>query len=129
MKKFESTEWFKKYFYFFKEHISDDKYLKLYRVDSNLVDYNTDTLKNTLEFTSENEDMFLRFDASVYETLNKTDSDRYEYIYPEISFNKNLISSPELGTIDLQSNFKVSKYNTNQYSNFLQMILIGRVTN
>ena len=34
--------------------ISDDKYLKLYRVDSNLVNYNTDTLKNTLEFTSEN---------------------------------------------------------------------------
>ena len=59
MKKFESGDGLKNTFTFSNEHISDDKYLKLYRVDSNLVDYNTDTLKNTLEFTSENEDMFL----------------------------------------------------------------------
>ena len=32
------------------EHISNDKYLKLYRIKSNLVDYDTDTLKNSLEF-------------------------------------------------------------------------------
>ena len=119
VKKFESRDGLKNTFTFSNEHISDDKYLKLYKVNSNLVDYNTDTLKNTLEFTSEKDDMFFGFNASVYEMLNKKDSDRYEYIYPEISYNKNLMSSPELGTIDLQSNLKVSKYNTNQYSNFL----------
>ena len=93
--------------------------MKLYKVESNLLDYNSDTLKNSLEFTSEKDDMFFGFNASVYETLNTKNSDKYEYIYPEINFNKNLISDPKFGTIDLESNYKVSTYNTNQYSNFL----------
>ena len=51
----------------FNEHISDDKYLKLYKIKTDLVDYNTDTLKNSIEFTREDEDSFFGFNASVYE--------------------------------------------------------------
>ena len=101
------------------EHISDDKYLKLYRIKSDLVNYDTDTLKNSLEFTSENEDNFFGFNVSAYETLNKNNSDKYEYIYPEITFDKNLISNSKIGTLDLQTNYKINKYDTNKYTNFL----------
>ena len=37
----------------FLKNVSDDKYLKLYKIKSNLVDYNTDVLESSLNFTSE----------------------------------------------------------------------------
>ena len=55
------------------------------------MDYNTDTLKNSIEFTREDEDSFFGFNASVYEFINKTNNDKYEYIYPELTLDKNLI--------------------------------------
>ena len=41
------------------QEVSNDKYLKLYKIDSNLVDYNTQTLENSINFTQEREDLFL----------------------------------------------------------------------
>ena len=37
------------------QEVSNDKYLKLYKIDSNLVDYNTQTLENSINFTQERE--------------------------------------------------------------------------
>ena len=101
------------------EHVSNDKYLKLYKIDSNLVDYNTETLKNTIEFTSERDGSFVGLNASIFETLNDDNSDKYEYIYPEITFYKNLISNNKIGNLDFQTNYKVNKYDTNKFKNFL----------
>ena len=41
------------------QEVSNDKYLKLYKIKSNLVDYNRDTLENSLDFTHSDEDIFL----------------------------------------------------------------------
>ena len=49
------------------QKVSNDKYLKLYKIKSNLVDYNEDTLENSLNFSRGGDDYF--FDASIYETL------------------------------------------------------------
>ena len=40
------------------QNVSNDKYLKLYKIKSNLVDYNKDTLESSLEFTHETDDIF-----------------------------------------------------------------------
>ena len=40
------------------QHVSDNKYLKLYKIKSNLVDYNKDVLENTLNFTHTKDDLF-----------------------------------------------------------------------
>ena len=101
------------------QNVSDDKYLKLYKVDTNLVDHNTSTLENSVNFIHENEKMFFGFNASAYETLNENYDDKYEYILPEITINKNLLSDGKIGNLDLQSNYKVNKYDTNKLTNFL----------
>ena len=41
---------------------------------------------------------FFGFDASVYESLKDNYEDKYEYILPEIFFNKNLFLNEDLGT-------------------------------
>ena len=40
------------------QHVSNDKYLKLYKIKSNLVDYNTNNLENSLNFTHEDDNLF-----------------------------------------------------------------------
>ena len=100
------------------QDVSNDKYLKLYRVESNLVDYNTSTLENSLNFFREDEDIFFGFSTSMYETLKENYNDKYEYIIPEITLDKNLFSDERLGNLDLQTNYKARKYDTNKFTNF-----------
>ena len=101
------------------QDVSNDKYLKLYKINSNLVDYNSDTLENEFNFTHEDESIFFGLNASIYETLKENYEDKYEYILPEITVDKNLISNDVIGNIDLQTNYKVHKYETNKLTNFL----------
>jgi LPS-assembly protein len=101
------------------QNVSNDKYLKLYKIDSNLVDYNTSVLENSINFAHENDDIFFGANTSVYETLNPNYTDKYEYILPEVTFDKNLFSNEKFGNLDLQSNYKIRNYDTNKYNNFL----------
>ena len=101
------------------QDVSNDKYLKLYKIKSDLVDYNKDTLESSIEFTSERDDMFLGFNATVFETLKEDYNDKYEYILPEMTIDKNLFSKDDIGILELQTNLKGHNYDTNKYSNFL----------
>jgi LPS-assembly protein len=101
------------------QHVSEDKYLKLYKIDSSIVDYNTSTLENSVNFIHENDDIFLGLNASVYETLKNDYDDKYEYILPEVTLEKNLFNDEQLGNLDLQTNYKIHQYDTNKFTNFL----------
>ena len=100
------------------QHVSNDKYLKLYKIKSNLVDYNQDTLENTIDFTHEEEDVFFGVNATIYESLQDDYEDKYEYIFPNATFSKNLINDQLLGNLDLQSNLEVRNYDTNKLTSF-----------
>ena len=100
------------------QNVSNDKYLKLYKVKTDLVEHETDTLENSLDFSHEGDDLFFCFKASVYETLKDNYNDKYEYILPEIIFDKNLFTSNKFGNADFQSNIKVHNYDTNKFTKF-----------
>ena len=106
-------------FSFKTQDISDDKYLKLYRIKSNLVDYNTDVLENSIDYSHSKDDLFFGFNASLTETLKDDYNDKYEYIFPEITIDKNIFSNEKFGNLNLQSNLKVHNYDTNKHTNFL----------
>ena len=101
------------------QDVSDDKYLKLYKIKSDLVDYETDTLTSSINFTHQNDDLFLGFEMSSHETLKDSYNDKYEYIFPDILLDKTLVSDSEFGNIDFQSNLKVHNYDTNKVKKFL----------
>ena len=119
VKNFTNSKNFENNFNINLQEVSNDKYLKLYKIESNLVDYNLDTLENSLNYTLQKDDLFFGFDASVYESLKDNYEDKYEYILPEITFNKNLFLNEDLGSLSLQSNYKVHNYDTNKLTNFL----------
>ncbi len=100
------------------QNVSNDKYLKLYRLNTNLVDYQNDVTENSLDFTHENEDYFFGATASVYETLKDNYNDKYEYILPDLYFDTNLFNNIKYGTADFSSNVKIHNYDTNKFSKF-----------
>ena len=101
------------------QEVSNDKYLKLYKIKSNLVDFNSGTIENSIDFTRENENSFFGINASLYETLNDDYNDKYEYFFPEITFDKNLLSDEKFGRLDYQSNIEIHNYDTNKTNKFL----------
>ena len=101
------------------QEVSNDKYLKLYKIKSNLVDYETDILENSLTFNKESENSFLGFKASAYETLKDGYNDKYEYILPDVIYDRNLFVSNKYGSLDLTSNLNIHNYDTNKFTKFL----------
>ena len=118
VKNFKNNDSSEKYLDVTIQDVSNDKYLKLYKIDTNLVDYETDNLESSIDFTHQNDNSFLGINTSVFETLNENYNDKYEYILPEITYDKNLVSNEILGNLDLQSNFKTHIYDTNKLTNF-----------
>tara|TARA_B100001559_G_scaffold320688_1_gene333719 strand:- start:2484 stop:4796 length:2313 start_codon:yes stop_codon:yes gene_type:complete len=102
------------------QRTSNKKYLKLYKIDNDLVNYENDILENSLSFSHENEDLFVGLKASAYEDLTETNkNDEYEYILPDIILDKNLFSSNKYGYADLQSNLIFHNFDTNKLTKFL----------
>ena len=102
------------------ENISNKKYLKLYRIDSNLVNYETNTLENFIDYTLYNDksDLFFNVKGSIFETLKENYNDKYEYIFPDINLNKNFFSE-KFGSGEINSNIKFRNYDTNKSEKFL----------
>ncbi len=119
IKNFQGNDGSENIFSFSTQKVKKNKYLKLYKIKSNLVDYNKDVLENNLDFTHESEDIFFGLRANVYETLKDDYNDKYEYILPEVTLDKNLFSKEKLGTLDLQTNLKFHNYDTNKFENFI----------
>ena len=101
------------------QHVSDKKYLKLYKIDSNLVNYETEVLENYIDYSRFDEDKnsFFSLNLSSFRTLADTYNDKYEYILPEINYEKQLFSN-NFGYGNLGTNIKVHNYDTNKYSKF-----------
>jgi LPS-assembly protein len=100
------------------QHTSHDKYLKLYKIRSQLVSPDVDALQNSLDFTHEDENFFLGFQASAYETLKEGYNDKYEYILPDLVVSRNLFTNNVFGSLDFQSNIKAHNYDTNKFEKF-----------
>ena len=90
----------------------------MYKINSNLIAPEIETLENSINFTQERENLFIGLNASVYETLKDSYNDKYEYIFPELTIDKNLFSNEKINSIDFQTNFKVHNYDTNRLTSF-----------
>ena len=102
------------------QDVSHRKYLKLYRIESDLVNYETNTLENFVNFNhyDDEKDLFVSIRSSIYRNLNESYNDKYEFILPELNLNKNIYSE-KLGSGSFNSNFKIHNYDTNKFENFL----------
>ncbi len=88
------------------EQVTDDTYLKAYKVESPIINNNTNLI-NSININFYEENKTINTNLNVYEDLSKTNSDRYEYV-PNFSFS-NIINE----NYSFRSNGYYKNYNTN----------------
>ena len=88
------------------EQVSDDTYLKAYKVESPIINNNTNLI-NSINVNFYNKNKKISSNLDVYEDLSKINSDRYEYV-PNFSFS-NIIND----NYSFRSNGYYKNYNTN----------------
>ncbi len=100
------------------EQVTNDTYLKKYKINSPLI--KSETLMHTfVDYNGYNEDSMLNFSVEVYEDLTKNTHDRYEFIYPNISYSKDLENFNLDGLLNLTTSIYQKQHNTNQYEQSL----------
>ncbi len=96
------------------QHVSNSTYPKINRLQTSLVDYLDDTIKNTVEYGYQKKDLFFNTKISAFENLSKIGNERFEYIYPEASLEKNIFMDDDLGIVDLKSEILVKNYDVDK---------------
>ncbi len=105
------------------ERVSNDTYLRKYNIISPLDNHGS--LNSKIELSGSNENIDYFTSVEINENLNKLQSDRYEYIFPNFSFSKNLSNNFDLlGNLEFISNGHSKLYDTNIKENILVNDLI-----
>ena len=99
------------------EKVSNDNYTKLYSLESDSPIINdTGILESSLEFSGYNENYDFDISMETYETMNKSNNDRYEFVYPNYSLSKFIdLNNSIFDTIELSSTGSQKKFSTNVY--------------
>ncbi len=97
------------------QRTSNDTYLKADKLESDIIN-DTDILENSFELDLFSDDLSLSLSTNVYEDLNKSNNDRYEYELPRIDLVKNINNRTNLnGNFTFESQALIRNYNTNIY--------------
>ena len=107
------------------QKVSNATYPKVYELETSLVDYLDNALTNTINYNYSKDDLFFNTRLSAYEDLTKTGNEKYEFIYPEASLEKNILIDENLGIIDFKSELNVRNFNVDKKLVLYQMNLIG----
>ena len=92
---------------------SNDNYLKIFDLQSPLLLNDNDVLESKIEFDLEHENYDLITSFEMYETLNGSNNDRYQYVLPNYNFSKNLDLEAVSGNLSFNSYGNNTLYDTN----------------
>jgi LPS-assembly protein len=100
------------------QKVTNDEYLKVYKIDGNQVDINTNTLHSYIALNSEKNDLQFYTSIEVFENLTKDKQSRHEFVYPNYTLQKQFLS--EKGSnYTLKSYGSQRKYDTNIYEGII----------
>ena len=95
------------------EKTSNDNYLKLFDLDSPLLEDGLDVLESKIQLDLEHQNYDFSTAFEMYETLEGANSDRYEYILPTYNFSKNFYLDSLDGGLNFNSNGNNTLNSTN----------------
>ena len=85
------------------QKVTNDNYLKLFDLQSPLILDDYSSLHSKIELDLEHEDYDLTSSIEMYETLDGSNSDRYQYVLPSYNFSKNFNLELISGSFNLNS--------------------------
>ena len=123
------------------ETVSNDTYLKKNNITSPIINDNS-TLHSYIDYNSFSEDDSFDISFEIFENLNEETTNRYEYIFPNFSYEKYLYSDSDMnGDLIFNTRGFQKNYNTNsdeavlindvKYSSFskINSTIDGLITN
>ena len=105
------------------ETVSNDTYLKTKNITSPIINDNS-SLNSYINYNSFNEYSSFEVSFEVYENLNETSSDRYEYIFPNFNYEKYLYNDSD---INGDFTFNARGYQKNYDTNSDEAVLINDI--
>jgi len=101
------------------QRVTGDNYLKIHDIKSPLIKNKT-TLNNFIRIDDFNDDYQYEISFETFEDLSKNKSDRFEYIYPNYSYSKDIENSYfSNGNLNFESQGYQKQYDTNVYDGVL----------
>ena len=101
------------------QRVTGDNYLKIHDIKSPLIKNKT-TLNNFIRIDDYNDDYQYEVSFETFEDLSKNKSDRFEYIYPNYRFSKDIKNSYfSNGNLNFESQGYQKQYDTNVYDGVL----------
>ena len=100
------------------ENVTNDEYLKVYKIDSDQINIDTNTLHSYLSFDTQKNDVEFYTSLEVYEDLSKDKQSRHEFIYPNYTLQKRILSEKGNDLV-LKSYGNQRKYDTNIYEGII----------
>ena len=82
---------------------NNDNYLKTFNLESSILPVNSTVLESIIELDLEHKDYDLITSFEMYETLDGSNNDRYQYVLPSYNFSKNFILENIMGNFNLNS--------------------------
>jgi len=112
------------------EKVSNDNYLKLFDLQSPLLLDDNSVLESVIKFDLEHENYDLTTSFEMYETLNGSNNDRYQYVLPSYNFSKNFNSNITNGSFNFNSygnnTLNATNVVTSSISNDLNYSALGK---
>ena len=97
------------------QQVSDNNYLKKNKIYSRLSN-DLDFLENSISLSLNSNNFFFDINSTIFEDLDKTKNDKYEFIVPKIDFFWDIEDGEKSnGDFTFESNNLVRNYNTNIY--------------
>ena len=110
------------------QRTSNDTFFRTHDINTALVNSENTDLENEIKYSFSKDNMYFNVVTNVYEDLReKKNSDRYEYILPNIMYGKTFFTE-KFGTIDFKSDALFTNYDTNKYKTFLTNDVIWNPT-
>ena len=104
------------------QNVTNDNYLKMHNLSTTSLIIGDESLLTTKLNLNKNIDDYTSLDTNftIYEDLSKKDSDRFQYILPEFTFQKNLVIPDNYnGNFNFVSSGFQKNYDTNIYETLL----------
>ena len=103
------------------ETVSNDTYLKANNINSPIIS-NYSSLHSFINYSTLNDDSSFEISFEIFENLDKKKTDRYEYIFPNFIYEKNLSGFKE---VEGELTLKTHGYNKNYDTNTDETVLIN----
>ncbi|MDC1128257.1 hypothetical protein OAS85_01200 [Candidatus Pelagibacter sp.] len=100
------------------ENVTNDEYLKVYKIYGDQINSDTDTLHSYLSLDTNKNDINFYTSVEVYEDLTKDKQSRHEFIYPNYILQKRFLSENGNDYV-LKSYGSQRKYDTNIYEGII----------